>query len=236
MIAKFQRWVWVGSAALAVVSGTINTVGFLSFQHQGVTHLTGSTTLFGIAIATGQAADAWHLAAVAGAFMLGCVLSGAIIRDSTLRLGRRYGVALALESILLFCAVPLLERTNNLGAYVASCACGLQNGMASTYSGAVLRTTHVSGAFTDLGIFIGQALRGLPADTLRIRLCVMLIGAFLLGSSLGALGYAHFGYGTLYFPAASVGAVGLAYGIYRHRQHIALSPAVPLTDSNSAER
>ena len=219
MIAKFQKWVWLGSAALALIAGTINTVGFLSFQHQGVTHLTGSTTLLGIAVATGRVADAWHLGAVAGAFMIGCILSGALIRDSTLKLGRRYGVALALESILLFCAVPLLERTSNLGAYAASCACGLQNGMASTYSGAVLRTTHVSGAFTDLGIFIGHALRGLPADTLRMRLCAMLIGAFFLGSGLGALGYAHFGYSTLYFPAAAVGAVGLAYGAYRHRQH-----------------
>jgi uncharacterized membrane protein YoaK (UPF0700 family) len=220
MISKFQRWVWVGSAALAVIAGTINTVGFLSFQHQGVTHLTGSTTLFGIAVATGQAADARHLAAVAGAFMFGCVLSGALIRDSTLKLGRRYGVALALESVLLFCAVPLLQRNNALGAYIASCACGLQNGMASTYSGAVLRTTHVSGAFTDLGIFIGHALRGLPADRLRIRLCVMLITAFFAGSALGAIGYARFGYGTLYIPAVAVGAVGVAYGMYRHHQHI----------------
>ena len=61
MIAKFQKWVWLGSAALALIAGTINTVGFLSFQHQGVTHLTGSTTLLGIAVATGHVADAWHL-------------------------------------------------------------------------------------------------------------------------------------------------------------------------------
>lgn len=35
---------------------------------------------------------------------------------------------------------------------------GLQNAMMSTYSGAVIRTTHVSGMFTDLGIFLGHFL------------------------------------------------------------------------------
>jgi uncharacterized membrane protein YoaK (UPF0700 family) len=218
MISKLPRWVWFGSAALAFIAGVINAVGFLSFQNQGVTHLTGSTTLFGIALAEGNVADASHLLAVAGAFVAGCIISGALIRDSTLRLGRRYGAALAAESLLLFCAVPLLERTDFWGAYLASCACGLQNGMVSTYSGAVLRTTHVSGAFTDLGIFIGHLLRGTAVDMRRIRLCLMLIGGFLLGSCAGAMGYDRFGYSTLYFPAAFTGVVGSAYGVYRHRQ------------------
>lgn len=89
--------------------------------------------------------------------------------------------------------------------------------MVSTYSGAVLRTTHVSGAFTDLGILIGHQIRGLAVDGRRIRLCVILIGAFFLGACAGAAGYARFGYSTLYFPAASIGAVSIPYGIYRHR-------------------
>lgn len=216
MISKLPRWVWLGSAVLALIAGTINAVGFLSFQHQGVTHVTGSTTLFGIAVARGNFSNAGHIFAVVAAFLAGSVLSGALIQDSALKLGRRYGAALAVESVLLFCAVPLLQRTDYLGAYLASCACGLQNGMVSTYSGAILRTTHVSGAFTDLGIFIGHLLRGTPVDRRRIRLCAMLIGAFLAGSCAGALGYEHFGYSTLYFPAAATGMVGIAYGIYRH--------------------
>lgn len=218
MISKLPRWVWLGAAALTFVAGVINAIGFLSFQHQGVTHLTGSTTLFGIAVAQGKIAEASHLVAVAASFVAGCIASGALIQDGTLKLGRRYGVALVAESVLLFCAVPLLEQTSHLGAYLASCACGLQNGMVSTYSGAVLRTTHVSGAFTDLGILIGHTLRGLAVDHRRIRLCLMLIGAFLLGACAGAAGYARLGYRTLYFPATATGAVGVAYGIYRHRR------------------
>src|SRR3954468_24141811 len=197
MISKIPRWAWLGSAALAFVAGIINAVGFLGFQHQGVTHLTGSTTLLGIAVAGGHVHESSHLIAVAVSFVLGCILSGAMILDSTLQLGRRYGLALMVESLLLVCAVPLLQRTSHFGVYLASCACGLQNGMVSTYSGAVLRTTHVSGAFTDLGIFIGQAIRGINVDTRRIRLCLMLIGAFLFGGCAGAWAYGYFSYSTL---------------------------------------
>src|SRR5687768_3013100 len=110
MISRLPRWVWFGSAMLAAIAGMINAVGFLSFQHQGVTHLTGSTTLLGMAMARGDVAATLELVAVTLSFVGGCVLSGVLVRDSTLQLGRHYGVALAVESALLFCAVPLLRR------------------------------------------------------------------------------------------------------------------------------
>lgn len=216
MISKLPRWAWFGGIILTCVAGMINAVAFLSFQHQGVTHLTGSTTLVGIAAAQGNFSSVLQLVAIAGAFVAGCAASGVIIQDSTLRLGRRYGVALALESLLLFSAVPLLDNRQTIGACLASCACGLQNGMASTFSGAVLRTTHVSGAFTDLGIFLGHLMRGMAVDMPRARLCAMLIGGFLLGSCLGAWGHARLGNHILYLPAAVIGSAGIAYAAFRH--------------------
>lgn len=216
MISKLPRWAWIGGIVLTGVAGMINAVAFLSFQHQGVTHLTGSTTLFGIALAQHDLRLALHLAAIAGAFVAGCIASGFIVQDSTLQLGRRYGVALAVESLLLFCAVPLLDRHEAVGAYLASCACGLQNGMASTFSGAVLRTTHVSGAFTDVGVFMGHWLRGVAVDGRRLRLCLMLIGGFLAGSWLGAVGQLRVGNRVLYLPAAMIGSAGVVYALYRH--------------------
>jgi uncharacterized membrane protein YoaK (UPF0700 family) len=44
------------------------------------------------------------------------------------------------------------------GAYLVCLGCGLQNGMCTTFSGAVIRTTHVSGILTDIGLIIGQAI------------------------------------------------------------------------------
>lgn len=126
--------------------------------------------MLAVALASLDVAAALHFAAIVGSFVAGTVLSGILIQDSALQLGRRYGIALLLESILLCIAVPLLKRNDIFGIYSASCACGLQNAMVSTYSGAVIRTTHFSGMFTDLGIFLGHALRGLPVDSRRLRL------------------------------------------------------------------
>ena len=51
--------------------------------------------------------------------------------------------------------MPMLERGSDRRNYLASVGCGLQNATTSTYSGAVVRTTHVTGLFTDLGILLG---------------------------------------------------------------------------------
>src|SRR5262245_23985448 len=179
MISKLPRWVWSGAWALAFIAGFVNVVGLLGFEHQAVTHLTGTTSLLAAAVASLNVSGAIHFIAIIGSFVAGTVLSGFLIQDSTLQLGRRYGVALLLDAGLLFVAVPLLQRNSALGIYSASCACGLQNAMVSTYSGAVVRTTHLSGMFTDLGIFLGHALRGLPVDARRLRLCVLIITGFL---------------------------------------------------------
>jgi uncharacterized membrane protein YoaK (UPF0700 family) len=219
MISRLPRWAWTGAAVLAFTAGMINAVGFLGFQHQGITHLTGTTTLLGIAIAGNAGGNALHLLAIIIAFLAGATLSGCIIKDSTLRLGRRYGVALLIESGLLLAAVPLLHRHNVTGDYLASCACGLQNAMVSTYSGAVIRTTHVSGIFTDLGIFFGHLLRRLPVDWRKFRLWMAVLGSFLGGGTAGAFAFEHFSYQTLYFPAALTGLTGLAYAWYRHRHN-----------------
>jgi len=214
MISKLPRWVWAGAWALAFVGGTVNVIGLLGFEHQAVTHLTGTTSMLAAALASLDGAATLHFAAIIGSFVAGTVLSGFLIQDSTLQLGRRYGIALLLESILLCVAIPLLKRSNIFGIYFAACACGLQNAMVSTYSGAVIRTTHVSGMFTDLGIFLGHTLRGLPVDSRRLRLCLLVISGFLVGGVVGAVGFHHFNYSTLFIPAALTALTSIAYGTY----------------------
>lgn len=209
------RWIWAGAWALAFVAGIANVVGLLGFQHQAVTHLTGTTSQLAAALAALDGGAALHFAATIGAFVTGAVLSGFLIQDSTLQLGRRYGVALLLESVLLCLAVPLLKRGSVLGLYSASCACGLQNAMVSTYSGAVVRTTHLSGMFTDLGIFLGHWLRRLPVDARRLRLCFLVITGFLAGGIAGTLAFRWWNYAALYVPGGLAAATAFAYAGYR---------------------
>jgi uncharacterized membrane protein YoaK (UPF0700 family) len=157
---------------------------------------------------------AFHFAAIIGSFVAGTVLSGVLIQDSALQLGRRYGVALFLESMLLCAAVPLLQHGEIFGIYAASCACGLQNAMVSTFSGAVIRTTHVSGMLTDLGIFLGHTLRGLPVDPRRLRLCFLVISGFLCGGIAGAAAFHRLSDAALFIPAALTAITSVVYGAY----------------------
>ena len=110
MTERLATWVWVGASALALVAGMVNVVGYLGFEHQAITHLTGTTSLLGAALAQGNLRSVLQLAGMLLAFMLGAVLSGLLIKDSVLQLGRRYGVALAFEAMLLVLAADHVIR------------------------------------------------------------------------------------------------------------------------------
>lgn len=214
VLRQLPRWAWIGGGVLAFIAGIVNAAGYMGFRHQSITNLTGSTSLLGVSLGTADGAEAWHWALSIGAFVAGAILSGMIVQQRTLKLGRHYGVALVLESLLLFAAVPLLDSGSSLGLYLASMGAGLQNGMASTYSGMVFRTTHVSGMFTDLGIYIGERLRGLEVDTLRIRVCLLVVLSFTLGSAAGAVLFGYLQERTLLIPAVLTGLCGVSYGLY----------------------
>lgn len=215
MGTNLPRWVWVGAISLSCVAGMVNVVGYLGFEHQAVSHLTGTTSLLGVALVQRDGPSIAHLWGVLIAFSLGAMLSGMIIQDSTLKLGRRYGVVLSLESMLLFAAIPLFKQQQIWGALAAAMACGLQNALATTFSGAVVRTTHLSGMFTDLGIGLGHLLRGMPLPVRRLSLSGLIITGFLLGGVLGAWLYQHFHYDALLAPALLTGCVGLGYAGFR---------------------
>lgn len=212
---RLPTWVWIGAITLSCVAGMVNVVGFLGFEHQAVSHLTGTTSQLGMAMAQGDWRSIGHLWGLLIAFSLGAMLSGLIIQDSALQLGRRYGIALALESALLFLAIPLFKHQQIWGAMSAAMACGLQNAMATTFSGAVVRTTHLSGMFTDLGIGLGHLLRGLPLPVRRLTLSGLIISGFLAGGVLGAWLFVRWQYDALLVPAVLTGLVGLGYVIYR---------------------
>ncbi|HEV2693912.1 MAG TPA: YoaK family protein [Verrucomicrobiae bacterium] len=217
MISKLPRWFWCGTWILAFIAGIVNVIGLLGFSHQTVSHLTGNTSMLAAAIATGDIPAAGQFGMVIGSFLVGAVCSGFIIQNSTLQLGHRYGVTMLLEALFLCAAVPWLKHESVYGIYCLACACGLQNAMVSTYSGTVVRTTHVSGMFTDLGIFMGHTLRGLPVDPKRLQMCCLVISGFLCGGLAGASGYHFFGYACLLIPAGITATASIAYEIYQFR-------------------
>jgi len=216
MLSKpIPPWILLGGFVLSCAAGSINAVGFLGMHHQAISHMSGTVTVLSNELATGRYALGVYAVVVVASFFAGSVLSAMIIRQSALKLGRRYGVALVLESVLLVVASRMLSNGDYMGDCLAAMACGLQNAMATHYSGAVIRTTHVTGIITDLGIALGLKLRGEPVETRRTGLLLVLLAGFFCGGVLGSLGYTRIGFDTLLFPAALTGAAGGLYFVFK---------------------
>ena len=137
MISKLQKWVWLGAAALSFSSGMINVIALSGFAHKAATHMTGVVSAFSIALAESKASSAAGTFLIILSFFGGAVLSGIIIRDGHLKMGRRYGFALAVESVFLFLATYGFITHSIWGEYFACAASGLQNALAITYSGTI---------------------------------------------------------------------------------------------------
>ncbi|MCU0616455.1 MAG: DUF1275 domain-containing protein [Gemmatimonadaceae bacterium] len=217
MLSRLPRWVEIGGFWLAAIAGAVNAVGLLGFRHEAVSHVTGTSTLLSVAVARGDAQEAMHLLLIVLAFLLGAMLSGALTGNVALQLGRRYGAALLLEAVLLTLATVALERGSDTGHLLASAACGLQNAMVSSYSGALVRTTHLTGLVTDIGTMLGARLRGHALDRRRVLLYLILILGFAAGGIAGALAFDVVGARALLLPAAGALALAAAYAAMRRR-------------------
>ena len=212
MIYKLPKWIEYGAFVLAFVAGCINAIGLLGFEHQAVSHLSGTATLLGTSIVENSFDVFFHLAAILITFFLGAALSGFLLHGSTLKLGRHYDTLLVIESLLIILAYYLLSIGSYYGHLAASAACGTQNALATTYSGAILRTTHLTGIFTDLGLMFGSVLRGEPLDKRKAVLFLLIICGFIGGGVFGAFLFDHFKFQALLAPA---GICLMLAGVYR---------------------
>ena len=81
---------------------------------------------------------------------------------------------------------------------------GLQNATITKISGARIRTTHVTGIVTDIGIELGKLCYWnirvteanaphVRADRAKLRLLSSFLGCFFVGGVLGAVGFSHIG-------------------------------------------
>ncbi|WP_028300567.1 YoaK family protein [Oceanospirillum beijerinckii] len=220
MISRLPRWIEYGAFLLALMAGTINAVGLLGFQHQSISHLSGTVTLLGsdiLHLSPETLSTTLHLAGVVVSFMLGAMVSGFMMPHVSLKLGRHYDALLIIEGLLLLGAIFLLEQGSLSGHYLASAACGLQNAMVTRYSGAVIRTTHMTGIVTDLGIMLGAALRNKPIDRRKLILLSLLLLDFTAGGIVGTWLYQNYQFMTLSVPAVICFILALYYRLYRIR-------------------
>lgn len=218
MINKLPKWVEYGAFVLAFVAGCVNAVGLLGFDHQSVSHVSGTASLFGVSLFSDVGMSKFYLLGVLLSFLLGACVSGWLLHGTTLKLGRHYETILVLEAVCLFIALYLLLKTYHTGIYMASFACGMQNALVTTYSGAVVRTTHLTGLFTDFGIMLGEAFQGKKIDKRKLLLFILIILGFVLGGGIGGVCFTVWGFKTLYLPALTCLLLALSYRIYSYRE------------------
>lgn len=196
---------------LAFNAGAINAGGFLVL-HRYTSHMTGFTSQVADSLVMG---DMTLLLGALGAIL--AFLAGAATAAIQINWGRHYRLAhvyalpLLLEAALmlpfgLMGALTLGWHTPfavPLTVLLLSFIMGLQNALASKISGGKIRTTHMTGNFTDLGIELGKALywnrRRTDATRVqpnleRVRIFGGLILAFVTGGLAGATGFKYLGF------------------------------------------
>lgn len=199
---------------LACIAGYIDGV-FFRLAGVAVTHVTGSAARLSADVATGTFTDAARVVSRIGAFCIGAAISGFVVGTQRLRIGRRYGIALIVESLLLACSALLYRDSAQGAAMCAAAAAGLQNAMASSYAGLIVRTTHVTGIATDLGFLAGRWLRDRQVEAWRLVLLLLLLTGFLIGAGAGTVAADRMGASSIGLAAIAVFASGAGYFCWR---------------------
>lgn len=214
MLAKLPKWILWGGGVLAFNAGCVNSTALVGFTHLSVSHVTGNVTLFAVSMANYDWQMLGMICTVLLSFLFGAVISGFVVGSTALQAGRRYGLALLIEAILLIISLLLFYQHLFWGQVFAAMACGLQNSMVATYSGAVIRTTHLTGLTSDMGSAIGNWLAGRKINKRMVFFQAMIWYCFCGGGVVGAFLYTQFGYFSLILPIIIICAVSLTYHFF----------------------
>lgn len=218
----------MGAALLAFCAGYVNAVALSGFVNRSASHITGTVTQGACLFGQSDFRGGWAALVVVLAFFTGATLSGIIVKNEQLQIGRRYGVALLIESGLLFLSTALFCHGWFSGELVASGACGLQNALVATYSGSVIRTTHLTGILSDLGSAFGCFLAGRRVNRPQVKLHMSILLAFLIGAFAGSVIFHTIRYLSLLIPATVIAGAGISYMTYILR-------TVPIPESTSTD-
>ncbi|MBX3741226.1 MAG: DUF1275 domain-containing protein [Akkermansiaceae bacterium] len=182
-------WIVFGGCCLAFLAAAVNA-GFLIDLGTSVSHLTGDVSKVAMQSLGGdgwEKSGALYLAVATVGFIFGAMVSGFFVHHPTLEISRPYGRTITAIGGLLLVSHGTFTGIPWLSVFLASCACGMQNALATHYRGMVLRTTHVTGLLTDLGTNLGMRLKGHHIAAWKLGVPVMLLGAFFLGALFGTL-------------------------------------------------
>ena len=206
---------WQLAALLAFTAGAVDVTGLLGLR-QFTSHMSGTVATLAVELGTRGVR-----ALIMPAIVLGCFLGGAAFCAVVVNWERRrnreslFAVPVAIEALLL-AGVALFGGPGHLSASLAvmGFSMGLQNAVITKISDAEIRTTHVTGTITDIGIELGRLFywnrtsRGteVRADRRELALLTLLVALFFGGGTLSAVMFQRIGF-LLMLPLAAILAV-----------------------------
>jgi len=196
---------------LAFNAGAINAGGFLVVSMY-TSHMTGFASMLADNLILGNMTLVLGALGTLLAFITGAAVTAVMVNWARQRHVRsEYALPLLLEALLLL-IFGLLGATLNrqtpfavpLTVLVLSFTMGLQNALVSKISSSQIRTTHMTGIITDLGIELGKMFywnrtespmeSRVRANRIKLRLFSTLLTAFIVGGLVGAAGFRYAGF------------------------------------------
>jgi uncharacterized membrane protein YoaK (UPF0700 family) len=197
--------------SLAFVAGATNAGGFLAVG-QYTSHMSGLLSALADNWVLGQMTAAAAVAAALGAFVGGAMTTALMVNWGLRRqLRSAFARPLALEALLLLVfglfGAALQHHAELFAPLTVLLLCylmGLQNAVITKVSQAEIRTTHVTGLITDIGIELGKLIyfnrspapSKVRANRRKLRIHGALVLAFFLGALFGAASFKHWGFVT----------------------------------------
>jgi uncharacterized membrane protein YoaK (UPF0700 family) len=226
---------------LSFLSGSVNAGAWMACS-RFVTHVTGFASLLGIELAAGHFDRAVGVATVPVYFLIGVMVSAYLI-DRPARLNRQphYTTVFFLVTLCLV-LTAVMGYYNFFGHFGDStqikqdyfflallcAASGLQNAALTTSSDSTVRTTHLTGITTDLGLGIVRSMSAgdptnLSHELHEMKLRIGTIASFILGSACGAYFFMRFGYLGFLLPTGIAGYATLR-ALWETQYSIGLAP------------
>jgi uncharacterized membrane protein YoaK (UPF0700 family) len=214
---------------LAFQAGLLNIGGLLAC-HSFVSHVTGFATLFGLEANHNHFLAASGMLLVPVFFLFGAMLSGYLV-DLRLKLNKNphYYVVFGVLFFLLLGVVvggfngvfgtfgePLETKGDYTLLALLCLVCGIQNGTITLVSKSVVRTTHLTGVTTDLGIGLVRVINGwrlkgkIDGETSANFMRAGIIFFFAAGSTMGVALFENYAYRGFLFPMTISGLLFFA--------------------------
>ena len=198
------------ACGMTLSAGYLNVVALLETGER-MTHATGAASKLAASVFLRDEADAGRMLLLLCPFFAGAAGAGAVVGSGAFALRPAHAACFAAAAALVAVGAAWVKAGGGYsGLALWAAAAGMQNALCTSFTGAAVRTTHVTGMLTDIGLCTGQWLRRrwrgseveAAPDTWKLGILVPQFACFILGGALGAAAHGWTGVDAAYAASA----------------------------------